>query len=291
MTALVTVGMPTYNRADRLRRAAESVLGQTYPNLDLLISDNGSTDGTEKLGRALAAADPRVRYVRQPANRGPAANFQYVLDHARGDYFLWLADDDWLDPGYVARCAAELDRCPEVKLAAGAARYYRAGAFAYPERPLAVEAPTPAGRVTEYFRRVADNGVFYGLARRRDVAGRHLPDGLGGDWVWVAQLAWAGPVRTLPDVHVHRSADGACSDMRRLAVRSGCPGWLAWGWEMYLAWNVARLTAGGFDARPPLPAAARRRLAARALVVLLARLVPAMVWRHVRPRPTTREVM
>ena len=56
----------------------------------------------------LATTDPRVRVLRQNRNLGHAGNYQVVLEAAEGEYFMWLADDDWLDPGYVARCLAVL---------------------------------------------------------------------------------------------------------------------------------------------------------------------------------------
>src|SRR5713226_3275180 len=93
--SLVSIGLPTHNRSASLRRAIASALAQDYRPIELIVSDNGSTDETETICRAAAEHDSRIKYLRQPENRGAAANFQAVLDHARGDFFLWLADDDW----------------------------------------------------------------------------------------------------------------------------------------------------------------------------------------------------
>ena len=100
---LVTIGLSTYNRADGyLQNALRSALEQTYPNLEIVVSDNGSLDHTEAFVKSFA--DPRVRYFKQAQNIGANANFNFCLEQARGDYFLLLHDDDVLDPDLVEAC-------------------------------------------------------------------------------------------------------------------------------------------------------------------------------------------
>ncbi len=100
---LVTIGLSTYNRADGyLQNALRSALEQTYPNLEIVVSDNGSTDHTEAYVESFA--DARVRYFKQAQNIGANANFNFCLEQARGDYFLLLHDDDVLDPDMVEAC-------------------------------------------------------------------------------------------------------------------------------------------------------------------------------------------
>ncbi len=102
--SLVTVGIPTYNREQGLRRAVESVLAQRHHPVDLVICDNASTDGTRQMCLELQARHPNIRYVRQDGNVGPTANFNRVFSEARGPYFMWLGDDDWLDADCVGVC-------------------------------------------------------------------------------------------------------------------------------------------------------------------------------------------
>ncbi len=87
-----TVGIPTYNRAKWLGEAIELVLRQSFSDFELLVSDNASTDDTA--GVAASFADVRIRYVRQAENIGPAANFNYVIEHARGEFLVFNQDDD-----------------------------------------------------------------------------------------------------------------------------------------------------------------------------------------------------
>jgi glycosyltransferase involved in cell wall biosynthesis len=99
---LVTIGIPTYNRADYLQQALRSALDQTYPNLEIIVSDNCSTDATAAV--VAGFADPRIRRFRQPTNIGGQNNVNFCLSQAWGAYFLLLHDDDLIDPDFVEVC-------------------------------------------------------------------------------------------------------------------------------------------------------------------------------------------
>jgi len=90
----VSIGVPVYNGEPFIREALDSLLAQTFTDFELIISDNASTDRTEAICREYAAKDERIRYVRQAEHCGAMANFQFVLDEAVGEYFMWAAADD-----------------------------------------------------------------------------------------------------------------------------------------------------------------------------------------------------
>lgn len=113
----VTVGLPVYNGERYLRAALDSTLGQTFTDFELIISDNASTDATERICREAAAADGRVRYIRQPRNLGAAPNYNLLVHQARGEFFRWIAHDDLSEPDLLAALVARLDACPEAVLA------------------------------------------------------------------------------------------------------------------------------------------------------------------------------
>ena len=113
---LVSIGLPVRNGERYLGEAVRSVLDQEYGRLELVISDNASDDGTEEICRQFARSDARVRYHRQPQNIGLVANFNAVLHLAKGTYFKWMGDDDWLTPTYVTRCVEVLDDDPALIL-------------------------------------------------------------------------------------------------------------------------------------------------------------------------------
>lgn len=91
----VTIGIPTYNRLGYLREALDSALRQTYKNIEIVVSDNASEDGTEEYLRGLLE-EGRIKYVRQSTNIGMVGNWNACLSLATGEYFLLLSDDDVL---------------------------------------------------------------------------------------------------------------------------------------------------------------------------------------------------
>src|SRR5581483_7973034 len=105
----VSIGLPVYNGENYLAQAIECLLAQTFSDIELIISDNASTDGTEAIARDFAARDRRVRYVRQPLNRGAGWNFSETFRLAQGEYFKWAAHDDLCAPTFIERCVKVLD--------------------------------------------------------------------------------------------------------------------------------------------------------------------------------------
>lgn len=95
---LISIGIPTYNRPEGLRLTLERIIGQTYENLEIIISDNCSP-GRDTHGIVLEymKIDTRIKYYRQDKNIGASANFQFVSDKATGEYFMWAADDDYFE--------------------------------------------------------------------------------------------------------------------------------------------------------------------------------------------------
>jgi glycosyltransferase involved in cell wall biosynthesis len=260
MPPLVSVGVPAYNRPVGLERAVRSVLEQTLADLEVVVSDDASSDGrVARVGELLAAEDARVRYVRQPRNLGHDRNFQRLLELAEGRYFMWLSDDDRLDPGYLERCLAALEGDPGLAVAWGTARYYRDGEHVIDERPMDLLSRRPGLRVVAYFARVNVNGPLFGLMRRSElVAAGGFPNVPGGDWLLVASMAARGRVLTLRNVRMHRSMTGLGSREEELARSFGLTG----GWARHHHLWVARHMLGALPVS--LPAAALSAL----LVVL-----------------------
>ena len=100
---LVTIGIATYNRAEKyLSQALKSAVNQTYQNIEIIVSDNCSTDNTEQLVKGFNASN--IRYFRQKKNITANENFNYCLNQAKGEYFLLLHDDDLIDNDFVEVC-------------------------------------------------------------------------------------------------------------------------------------------------------------------------------------------
>ncbi len=236
---LVTIGIPTYDRPVELERAIRSALAQDHAEIEVLVSDNASPNpGVERVAARLTAGDPRLSYVRQPRNRGHAANYQWLLEHARGEYFMWLADDDWIDPHYVSRCLDVLVGDRGVILVCGLARYYENGAHVLDERAINLNSSRPGVRVLRYFGRVSLNGPMFGVVRREDLLPVGFPSSIGGDWLVIAILAAHGRVLTLGDVHIHRSLGGMGADPELLTRDLGISGSAARQPHMALAARI-----------------------------------------------------
>jgi glycosyltransferase involved in cell wall biosynthesis len=116
---LVSIGFPVYNGETFIKQAIESLLGQSHKNIELIISDNASTDNTSKICKQYIAKDPRIRYLQQPSNKGAIANFQIVLDESVGEYFMWAACDDYWESNWVETLIAVLLENPTLAGAIG----------------------------------------------------------------------------------------------------------------------------------------------------------------------------
>jgi glycosyltransferase involved in cell wall biosynthesis len=200
---LVSIGLPVHNAARYLREALDSLLCHDYPTLDLIVSDNASTDATEQICREYAQRDQRVVYERTAANMGAVWNFNRVFELARGEYFMWAAFDDLRDRRYVSTCVSALKSRPDAVLCTTDVVFIDEAGQKL-EVPQSVYGYRPTGRTArERLRQVAQSPLdvdFYGLARtdalrptRRSVLT------WGFDVVIVLELCLRGPVLLVPE--------------------------------------------------------------------------------------------
>jgi glycosyltransferase involved in cell wall biosynthesis len=115
----VTAVIPCYNYGHFLPRALASVLGQPGVDVEVIVIDDASPDGSGAVACRLAAADERVRAIVHERNRGHIATYNEGLEQARGDYVVLLSADDALTPGALARAAALFEAEPSVGLVYG----------------------------------------------------------------------------------------------------------------------------------------------------------------------------
>jgi glycosyltransferase involved in cell wall biosynthesis len=228
---LVSVGLPVRNGADRLEPVIRSVLAQDHERVELVISDNASTDATEELCRDLAELDGRITYHRQRENIGLFNNFLAVVRLARGPFFRWIGDDDRLAPTYVSRCLREFAEDHRLVLVTTQVSYTdpdgRTSTAAYDG--TALRSPDPVERFAEMLRLLNESHLLidplYGLMRRGAVAAIPRRNILREDEVFAAKLALAGPWGHVPEVLAHRNwkHDRLADLARRLDV----PAWHA----------------------------------------------------------------
>jgi glycosyltransferase involved in cell wall biosynthesis len=113
----VTIGLPVYNGENYLGESLEALLGQSYEDFELVISDNASTDGTPNICRYYGKRDPRIRYIRQPQNIGLNPNHNFVIKQARGELFKMASHDDLYAVDLLKRCVEALDERPDLVVA------------------------------------------------------------------------------------------------------------------------------------------------------------------------------
>jgi glycosyltransferase involved in cell wall biosynthesis len=119
MTAVprLSIGLPVYNGARYLAGSIEALLGQSYQDFELIISDNASTDDTPAICHHYEEQDSRIRYFRQQRNIGHVPNHNFLVGKARGEFFKWAAHDDLYARDLIKRCVGALDEHPEAVLA------------------------------------------------------------------------------------------------------------------------------------------------------------------------------
>ena len=105
----LTIGIPVYNGEKFLHKKLKSVLSQTFTDFQIIISDNASTDSTEKICKEYESSDKRIKYVRQKNNIGSRENFFFVLQQAKTEYFVWTAVDDLISERFLEECIKKLD--------------------------------------------------------------------------------------------------------------------------------------------------------------------------------------
>ena len=116
-TPRLSVGLPVYNGENYMAESLDALLGQSFEDYELIVSDNASTDGTADICRHYERLDSRIRYVRQPRNLGLAPNHNFLVEQARGELFKWASHDDLYGADLLGRCVDALDEYPDVVLA------------------------------------------------------------------------------------------------------------------------------------------------------------------------------
>jgi glycosyltransferase involved in cell wall biosynthesis len=197
----LSIGLPVYNGEHYLAESLDALLGQSYEDFELIVSDNASTDGTAEVCRRYEKLDSRIRYIRQPRNIGCAPNHNVLVRHARGELFKWASDDDLYARDLLRLCVEALDEHPDVVLAhSWTAMIDTSGAVTNAiEYPLA----TSSARAPERFRSMLfdEGGDDDGGVIRMEVLRRTAPldSYYHSDRTIIAEIALHGPFYQVPD--------------------------------------------------------------------------------------------
>jgi glycosyltransferase involved in cell wall biosynthesis len=220
----LSIGLPVYNGEQYLAESLDALLGQSYVDFELIISDNASTDGTEEICRDYLTKDARVSYTRQPHNIGAAPNHNFVFGQAQGELFKWASHDDLYGRDLLLRCVEALDARPDVVLAHSyLAIIDGAGAVT---QAFDYRLATDSTRAPERFRALlfADGGDdFYGVIRA-DILRRIAPHDSyhHADRTIVAELALHGPFYQVPELLYFRRDHPTRAERANPTTRTRC---------------------------------------------------------------------
>ena len=165
---LVSVAMPVYNGEPYIADAIRCVLNQTYNHLELVISDNASTDNTEQICREFAEKDDRVVYVRNSSNIGAAKNYNQAFRRTSGPYFRWHNADDLCSSRLHELCLAVLMDNPDTVLCYGKTVIINGEGKVIEDYDdnLHLRQEKASDRFKAFFKQVGLTNVIYGLMRR-----------------------------------------------------------------------------------------------------------------------------
>ncbi|NOV97439.1 glycosyltransferase [Isoptericola halotolerans] len=201
---VVTVGVPVWNGERYLAEALTALRDQDLADVQVVVSDNGSTDDTLEIARSFAATDDRFTVLHSDTNRGVTWNFNRVLAAAQAPLFMWNAADDVVRPGHLAQCRAALDRHPEATIAFSRVVLIGADGERLGERDdvdLDFLGVGPPERLHRFFVRQAYQVIGYGGVIRTEVLrsmGGH-PDFYGGDMALAVRMALRAPWVQVPE--------------------------------------------------------------------------------------------
>lgn len=245
-----SIGLPVFNGADYIRRSVQTILEQDYENIELIISDNASTDETEAICRDLADKDQRVHYSRNEVNIGAAGNYNKVFHAAKGRYFKWAAHDDECHPSMVRRCVEVLESSP-----ASVTMVYPLGELIDGEGRtlvsgldrIASRAPQPHRRLAHLLQSLNMCDPVFGLIKTEFLRKTQLIGPFfGADYVLLGELAMLGEIREIDEVlfrlrahpkrsmkaHASARARAAWYDPTSAGKRFMLPNWERMVWEL-----------------------------------------------------------
>lgn len=218
---LVTVGVPTYNGGEKIVKALKSILRQDYPNIELIISDNCSSDNTMEVCMDLGQKNQCVRYFRQPRNIGMMPNFEFVLSQASGDFFMWMSDDDSLEPGILKKYVHFLLHHPGYSLVSGQIKYWIDDRPLFCERDFNFEQRSGMARLLNFYFKVVYGSIFYGLMQTEIAREIPLRNRIGDDWHFIASLAYLGKIKNLDCVGYNKKCGGLSRDFKQYGNAMG----------------------------------------------------------------------
>jgi glycosyltransferase involved in cell wall biosynthesis len=204
MPPRLTIGMPTFNNERTITRAIESLLGQSFSDFELIISDDGSSDRTLDILQRYSRADTRIRLVQQPRNLN-YGNFGWLLENAGTEFFVFAAGDDWWETRFLEQCLNALASEAEAICAVSRVLMHPEDqAPALSQGTASLRGPWPT-RLYRFLDSPADNSRMYGVFRTAAARAAFPKSHFHAyDWAFCARSLQFGTHVEIPDVLMHR---------------------------------------------------------------------------------------
>ncbi|WP_419662183.1 glycosyltransferase family 2 protein [Desulfosarcina variabilis] len=198
---IVSIGLPVYNGENYIEKTLKCLTQQSYKNIEILISDNASTDKTAEICDYFASMDKRVKFFRNKINRGATWNYNYVFYKSKGEYFKWAAHDDLISKFFIEKCIQILDNNPDILLCHSKILEIDENdnfIKTYPSRNY--HHNNTVRRVFEYFKRPHAQCAVFGVFRSSALSKTRLIESFyQADRVLIAEILLRGFVFQIPE--------------------------------------------------------------------------------------------
>ena len=207
MDQKLCIGMPAYNSEEYIGEAIESLLGQTFSDFLLVISDNASTDNTEEICRKYQSHDKRIYYYRNQSNIGSDLNYNKVLTYANTKYFKWSSSNDIHHKDYVKECVDLLEKNVDVVLAFPRTKFFNTNLHQATEHQdnLDLRSENPVERFKTLMKNITYCNIMYGVTRTNIIKKvMPLKNYDFSDYCLLAELALHGKFFEVPEYMFYR---------------------------------------------------------------------------------------
>jgi len=224
MTPRLTIGLPVYNGEEYLAESLDALLGQSYEDYELVITDNASTDGTADICMRYLKQDSRIAYHRLPRNIGAAGNHNHVFTLARGELFKWASHDDLYGRTLLERCVEALDERQDFVLA----HSYNATIDSHGKiiEPYDYRIPTDSASAGTRFRgllHASGGDDFYGVIRTAALRRVRPHDSYHhADRTFVMDMAMQGRFHQVPELLYFRRDHETRAERANPSIRGRC---------------------------------------------------------------------
>ena len=213
---LVSIILQTFNRKKLLKKALQSAINQTYKNIEILIADNHSEDGTEEFCQKYAKKDARIKLHRHEENIGMVKNANYILNEVRGEFAIFLNDDDWLDLNYVEECINFMNDNPNYSIVSPSTKLFNGNSLkgellSVPK----LDDNNVLTRLKNYLAAQDTGKISSGCFKSsifeeiKKADGTYLRDRYNEDIVIIMKFLAAGKGKVLKEVHYNKLDGGA----------------------------------------------------------------------------------